>query len=91
MMSGGCVSWKSKKQRTVALSSTEAEYRALSEATQEAVWLKAFLCELGEMSSDTAVKIYEDNQGSIALAKNPQYHNRTKHIDISISLRTRKG
>ena len=82
MMSGGCISWKSKKQRTVALSSTEAEYMALSEATQEAIWLKAFLCELGEISSDTAVKIFEDNQGSIALAKNPQYHKRTKHIDI---------
>ncbi|TJX47833.1 Ty1/Copia family ribonuclease HI, partial [Soehngenia saccharolytica] len=64
MMNGGCISWRSKKQRTVALSSTEAEYMALSEATQEAVWLKVFLCELGEMASDEAVKIYEDNQGS---------------------------
>ncbi|KAH7460370.1 Retrovirus-related Pol polyprotein from transposon TNT 1-94 [Phytophthora ramorum] len=82
MMNGGCISWRSKKQRTVALSSTEAEYMALSEATQEAVWLKVFLCELGEMASDEAVKIYEDNQGSIALAKNPQFHKRTKHIDI---------
>ncbi|KAG2758629.1 hypothetical protein Pcac1_g29250 [Phytophthora cactorum] len=43
MMNGGCISWRSKKQRTVALSSTEAEYMALSEATQEAVWLKVFL------------------------------------------------
>ena len=77
-----CVSWKSKKTHTVALSSTKAEYRAPLEATQEAVWLKAFLCELGEMSFDTAVKIYEDNQGSIALAKNPEHHKRTKHIDI---------
>uniref|UniRef100_H3HAK5 Reverse transcriptase Ty1/copia-type domain-containing protein n=1 Tax=Phytophthora ramorum TaxID=164328 RepID=H3HAK5_PHYRM len=82
MMNGGCISWRSKKQRTVALSSTEAEYMALSEATQEAVWLKVFLCELGEMASDEAVKIYEDNQGSITLAKNPQFHKRTKHIDI---------
>ena len=82
MMNGGCISWRSKKQRTVALSSTEAEYMALSEATQEAVWLKVFLCELGEMAKDEAVKIYEDNQGSIALAKNPEFHKRTKHIDI---------
>ncbi|KAG3230861.1 hypothetical protein PI124_g24042 [Phytophthora idaei] len=82
MMNGGCISWGSKKQRTVALSSTEAEYMALSEATQEAVWLKVFLCELGEMASDEAIKIYEDNQGSIALAKNPEFHKRTKHIDI---------
>ena len=55
---------------------------ALSEATQEAVWLKVFLCELGEMTIDESVKIYEDNQGSIALAKNPEFHKRTKHIDI---------
>ena len=83
MMNGGCISWRSKKQRTVALSSTEAEYMALSEATQEAVWLKVFLCELGEMAKDEAFKIYEDNQGSIALAKNPHRH--------TIPLRTREG
>ncbi|KAG3230733.1 hypothetical protein PI124_g24169 [Phytophthora idaei] len=82
MVNGGCISWRSKKQRTVALSSTEAEYMALTEAAQEAIWLKAFLCELGEMKSDDPVNIYEDNQGSIALAKNPEFHKRTKHIDI---------
>ena len=82
MMNGGCISWRSKKQRTVALSSTEAEYMALSEATQEAFWLKVFLCELGEMAKDEAVKMYEDNKGSIALAKNPEFRKRTKHIDI---------
>ncbi|KAF1318445.1 Integrase catalytic core protein, partial [Globisporangium splendens] len=82
ILNGGCISWRSKKQRSVALSSTEAEYMALSEATQEAVWLKGILCELGEHSSDRPVKIFEDNQGSIALAKNPEFHKRTKHIDI---------
>ena len=61
MLNNGCVSWRSKKQRSVALSSTEAEYMALSEATQEAVWLKVFLCELGEMTIDESVKIYKDN------------------------------
>ena len=55
----------------MALSSTEAEYMALTEAVQEAFWLKAFLCELGEMKSDKAVKAYEDNQGAFALDKNP--------------------
>lgn len=82
MMSGGVISWKSKKQHTAALSSTEAEYMALSEALQEAVWLKVFLCELGEMTQDEAVKIFEDNQDAIALAKNPEFYKRTKHIDI---------
>ena len=56
MMKSGCISWRSKKQRTVALSSTEAEYMVLKEAVQEAIWLKGFLGELGEMKSDTAVK-----------------------------------
>ncbi|KAF1318440.1 Gag-pol polyprotein, partial [Globisporangium splendens] len=82
ILNGGCISWRSKKQRSVALSSTEAEYMALSEATQEAVWLKGILCEPGEHSSDRPVKVFEDNQGSIALAKNPEFHKRTKHIDI---------
>ena len=66
----------------VALSSTEAEYMALSEATQEAVWLKAFMRELGEVSSNEPVNVYETNQGAIALAKNSEFHKRTKHIDI---------
>ena len=82
MLNGGCISWRSKKQRTVALSSTEAEYMALSEAIQEAVWLKAFMQELGEVTGDHALTVYEDNQGAIALAKNPEFHKRTKHIDI---------
>ena len=55
---------------------------ARSEATQKAVWLKTFLIELGELHKNGAVKIYEDNQGSIALAKNPQFHKRIKHIEI---------
>ena len=55
---------------------------ALSEATQEAVWLKAFMLVLSEDSSDEPVKVYEDNQGAIALVKNPKFHKRTKHIDI---------
>ena len=75
------VSWKSKRQPTVATSSTEAEYMALYSATQEAVWLRLLLSELG-CTLETATKIYEDNQGCIALAKNPVFHARTKHIDI---------
>ena len=82
VLNGGCISWRSKKQRTVALFSTEVEYMALSDATQEAVWLKAFMRELGEDLSVNALKVYEDNQGAIALAKNPEFHKRTKHIDI---------
>ena len=82
VLNEGCISWRSKKQRTVALSSTEAEYMALSEAIQETVWLKAFMSELGEEVSNGALTVFEDNQGAIALAKNPEFHKRTNHIDI---------
>ena len=75
------VSWSSKKQTTVAKSSTEAEYVALSSATQEAVWLRSLMRDFGRQM-DAPTTIYEDNQGAIELAKNAKYHNRTKHIDI---------
>ena len=61
VLNSGCIIWRSKKQRSVALSSTEAEYMALSEATQEAVWLKSFMRELGEEAGDNALVVYEDN------------------------------
>jgi hypothetical protein len=78
---GGCVSWKSQRQRTVATSTTEAEYMALYSGTQEITWLKQMLLELGIMDANPTV-IFQDNQGSIALAENPVYHQRTKHIDV---------
>lgn len=80
LLAGGAVSWLSKKQATVALSTAEAEYIALSQATQEGVWLRRVLTELG--METTATVILEDNQGAIAIAKNPVDHARTKHIDI---------
>ena len=77
----GTVSWSSRKQQTVAKSSTEAEYVALSSATQEAVWLRRLMKDL-RRQMDAPTTIYEDNQGAIELAKNAKFHNRTKHIDI---------
>ena len=68
------VSWSSRKQATVAKSSTEAEYVALSSATQEAVWLCRLMEDLGRQM-DAPTTIYEDNQGAIELAKNAKYHN----------------
>jgi len=80
-LSGGVVSWSSKRQATVALSSTEAEYMALTHTTKESIWLRTILKELGFAQND-ATTLYEDNQSCIALAKNPIHHARTKHIDI---------
>ena len=77
------VSWSSKRQTTVAKSSTEAEYVALSYATQEAVWLRKLLHSVGMISLDDPTTIYEDNIGAIELSRNAKFHNRTKHIDIA--------
>ena len=80
-LSGGAISWRSKKQDCVALSTAEAEYVALSSAGQESVWLRKLTAELGQVSSHPTT-IYEDNQSAISMRKNPQYHGRAKHIDI---------
>ena len=70
-----------RKERKIELSSTEEEYMALSEATQEAIWLKGFMWEIGEIAKEEAVKIYEDYQGVIALVKSPEFHKHSKQID----------
>ena len=80
-MSGGPVSWKSRKQESVALSTAEAEYIALSSAAQETVWLRRLITELGNEPEEPTT-LMEDNQSAIAMAKNPQFHSRAKHIDI---------
>ena len=80
LLSGAPISWRSKKQATVALSTAEAEYVALAAAAQEAVWLRNVMKGLSEKMPPTV--IHEDNQSAIAIAKNPQFHSRTKHMDI---------
>ena len=77
-----CVSWSSKRQKTVARSSTEAEYVALSVASQEAIWMRSLFSDIGLGIAEPTV-IYEDNNGAIELSKNAKNHNRTKHIDIA--------
>lgn len=78
---GNTVSWASRKQQTVAMSSSEAEYVALSTAASEGIWLKGILEDLGVMKADEPFKIFEDNHGCIAMAKNTECK-RAKHIDI---------
>lgn len=79
---GGIISWKSAKQRTVALSSTEAEYMALSETMQEGIWLRQLLDELAMQDAETGVVIRCDNQSAIKLALLGGYRPRSRHIDI---------
>ena len=74
------VSWKATLQFTVALSTTEAEYMALTEAAKEAIWLKGLVQDLG-LEQD-CLDIYCDNQSALHLARDQMYHERTKHVDV---------
>ena len=80
-LSGAPISWRSKKQSCVALSTAEAEYMALSSAVQEAIWLERLISDLFGVKEET-VTVYEDNQSTIQMGKNQQYHGRTKHVSI---------
>eukprot|EP00253_Pinus_taeda_P028941 PITA_28941 len=77
---GGVVSWMSKKQSIVALSTTEAEYIAATHASKEAVWLQRLCSSMGLVQG--AISIYCDSQSAIFLENNPVYHSKTKHIDV---------
>src|SRR5882724_4047918 len=81
MLANGPIAWKSRKQASVALSTTEAEYYVLGIACQEAVWIKQ-LCQELFMTFGGPIYIYTDNTGAVALSDNPVFHNRSKHIDI---------
>jgi transposase InsO family protein len=74
------ITWNSKRQQTVALSTTEAEYMALCHTSKEAIWILKLLKDLGTQTNGAT--LHEDNQGCLALAKNPVNHPRTKHIDV---------
>ena len=78
---GSAVSWRSKKQSCVALSTAEAEYMALSSTAQEALWLRELNKDLKNPPSGPTI-IFEDNQSAICMLKNPQFHGRSKHINI---------
>ncbi|PKU66636.1 Retrovirus-related Pol polyprotein from transposon TNT 1-94 [Dendrobium catenatum] len=75
------ISWQVKKQNTIARSSTEAEYRALAMETTEILWLRQLLADLHQ-PQETTTTVYCDNTSAIALANNPIFHARTKHIEV---------
>ncbi|KAK9689294.1 hypothetical protein RND81_09G049900 [Saponaria officinalis] len=80
-LGSGAITWSSKKQETVALSSSEAEYAAASSAARQALWLRKLLADLGYEQTE-ATEIYCDNRAAIAMSKNLAFHGRTKHVDI---------
>uniref|UniRef100_A0AAV1TRI7 Copia protein n=1 Tax=Peronospora matthiolae TaxID=2874970 RepID=A0AAV1TRI7_9STRA len=84
MLMGAPVSWGSKKQSSVSLSTSEAEYIALSLAIQEGKWVHRLLCEILAAANEPGpdLVIREDNQSCIKMTKNPVNHGRAKHIDI---------
>jgi len=77
----GAISWSSKKQHIIALSSTEAEYISQTHAAKEAIWIRTFVNEI-RGANDDPITINCDNQGAIVLAKDNKYHSRMKHIDL---------
>lgn len=77
----GIFSWSSRKQESIALSSAEAEYVAATSSACQAIWLRRIFEDMGEHQPDST-EILSDNKSAIAMAKNPVFHNRTKHIAI---------
>jgi hypothetical protein len=78
---GGLISWASKRQETVALSTVEAEYMVFTRAIQQAIWISKFMNEV-KLAQKIPVNVFADNTGAIANTQNYKNHNRTKHIDI---------
>lgn len=81
LMSSGAVSWSSKKQPIVTLSTTEAEFIAAASCACQAVWLRRVLDKLGHIQSKSTT-VFCDNSSAIKLSKNPVMHGRSKHIDV---------
>ena len=81
MMAGGAITWFSKKQSITAMSTTEAEYIALSEVAHKVHWLRNLFFKLG-FAQSLPTTIRGNNDGSIAMTKNLQFHKRSKHIDL---------
>ncbi len=81
VLNGGAVSWCSSKQEVVAASTCEAEYIAASEAAHEGIWMKELITDLGVVPSASGpMTLFCDNTGAIAIAKEPRFHRKTKHI-----------
>lgn len=81
-IAGGWVIWRARKQPMVATSCTEAEYRGAYEAAQEIIWLRQLLVDLC-YAQNGPTTLYCDDQGALALSKNPLYQSRSKHFEVT--------
>lgn len=87
LLNGGTISWSSKKQSCIALSTMEAEFVACSSAVQEAIWLRRFLGHLDVLTVRVELAtIYCDSMATLTYVKDPKYHGKTKHIDMRYHL-----
>ena len=85
VLSGAAITWSARRQQAIATSTTEAEYMGLCNAAKEAVWVRNFLQDVGRgayAGGAHATRILGDNQGALRLVANPEFHSRTKHIDV---------
>ena len=78
---GNLVTWRSKKQKVVALSSAEAKFRGMAKGLCELLWIRRLLFEIG-FTPKLGMNLYCDNKAAIAISQNPIQHDRTKHIEI---------
>jgi hypothetical protein len=82
LLAGGTISWSSKKQATVALSTAEAKYIAATHAAKQILWHRTLFDELEIPQTKTSI-LFTDNQAAIAISHHPKFHACTKHIDIA--------
>lgn len=80
MHASAAITWQSKRQQCIALSTTESEYVSAASAAKDIVWLKRLLTECDRV--DESYTLYMDNMSAMKLVKNPEFHKRTKHIDV---------
>jgi hypothetical protein len=78
---GNLVTWRSKKQKVVALSSAEAEFRGMSKGLCELLWLRKLLAEIG-FAPTSEMDLFCDNKAAISISHNPVQHDRTKHVEV---------
>ncbi|GJS69436.1 hypothetical protein Tco_0351952 [Tanacetum coccineum] len=81
LVGGNLVTWKSKKQKVVSLSSVEAEFRGIAKGLAEALWIRKLVSEI-RFPPKESIRIMSDNKAAIQISENPVQHDRTKHVEV---------